>query len=452
MADIVKLIAETVGRAFSIPMKPIVLRNKAPASIDPAELLSRITGLINPAEAAYKDLHAGKSPVTPEEAEAGATTFEAAANVAYAGIQTALLAAEILTVGQVDMTLMSYFQTPILRSWMQTASNIATARDEAAVLTPIRYLYNSRFTPMIPPAVDTIRMVVREVIEPEEFYQVMGYLGFSRKWGQAYWDAHWRDIAEGRIHEAYHRNLISRDERDKFLVLLDYRPDPRPGISVSDVAIVRGLAKTLIPRVDLRYAWEMGLLTDDELVERYGGLGYEEDSELMADTQKSRALVEEIHKIRDEWIRDYIEGFTDEATLRANLEAVGIGPVRVDYYCQYARKRSEREHAKDLLDYFEDAYQKDLITEEQFTAYVNAIIVNTESAALFTDKAWVRKYKAPKAVTPKEAPKLPLGTLRMAFRLEVISEEDLREEMRRRMYSAEDIERIVSLEKERMAA
>lgn len=202
----------------------------------------------------------------------------------------------------------------------------------------------------------------------------------------------------GEIVDAFHRGILTKEERDAYMVLHDFKPEPRPGIKVSDLAIVAGIAKTLIPRVDLRYGWEMGDISDEDLEDRYRWLGYEDDAPLMADIQRSRALVEEVHKVRDQWISDFLEGYIREETLRANLIEIGIGAVRVDYYVQYARMRRAREAKKDWLDYYEDGYVKDLVTDEEVEARAKEILVDPEALDLFLRSAYIRKYRKPKEI------------------------------------------------------
>lgn len=273
------------------------------------------------------------------------------------------------------------------------------------IFIPWRQYWASRYTPEIPGPGDLIRFVVREVISPDVFATYMGMQGFSKTISDWFWEAHWILPGRGELVDAFHRRVISEDELDKFIVWHDYSPTARPGIGKSDVEILGGIRKTLIPRVDLRYAWEMGRLTDEELDAWYESLGYEEDSVLMADIQKDRALTEEIHKVRDEWIRDYVEGYIVEDVLRANLAEIGIGPARIEYYATYARMRRDREHRKELLDYYRDAYLKDLIIPEEFEDHVYEILDDLEAAALLIDRAYAKKYVKPKPPRDVEAEK-----------------------------------------------
>jgi len=269
------------------------------------------------------------------------------------------------------------------------------------IVTPMRQAFNKMFTPELPGPGDLVRFVVKEAIAYEAFEETMLYHGYTTDWSKAWWTAHWRDLSADQIQDAYHRGVITKDVRDKYLVLIDYRPDARPDMEKSDMTVVGELAKTLIPRVDLRYGWELGRVTDQELIDRYVDLGYEDDAELMAEIQKRRALDAEIGKVRDTATADYIAGFTTEETLRANLTALGYSSTVVEYYASSAAAKRHTAYLKGLLDVYEDSFVKELITEEELGARVGEILVDPEAIDLFMDKAYVRKYMKPKPPKPE---------------------------------------------------
>jgi len=374
----------------------------------------------------------GSSPITGEEAIRWGTGIVSTAVGLAAAIWTAHIIAEAGSLGQLDGVNELYHNLMSATGLAAISAAFLHVPLEVGILTPTRQFYNEVFRTTLPGPTDLIRFVVREVITPDRFSKVMPLHGYSDEWTKAYWEAHWILPAFDNVVDARHRGLISEEELEKFLIWHDYSPKPRPGIEKTDVEIMRGLLKTLIPRVDLRYAWELGRLTDDELVAWYERLGYEEDSELMAEIQMARSLVEEMHKVRDEWIRDYVDGFIDEDVLRANLAEIGIGPRRIDYYVIYAAKRRDRERLRDLLDLYRDGYMKDLITEEELRDRVMEIIIIPEVADLFVEKAHVDKYKKPKPPTEttedkalKELQKYQITYAIQAYRRYAIEKDEL---------------------------
>jgi len=317
---------------------------------------------------------------------------------------------EAVSLGQMDVSFQAYFGAPRIRAFTGAASKVWEMEFEASIGIVANQQFLAKYTPMLPGPGDLIRFVVREVITPARFAETMPLHGYSPEWAKAYWEAHWVLPGPRDLYDSFHRGNITTDELDKFIVWHDYSPEPRPGISKSDLEIMRGLLKTLVPRVDLRYAWESGSISDEELVERYRKLGYEEDSELMAEIQKGRALTEEVTKVRTEWLSDFIGGYIDEDTVRANLEAIGTGIARIEYYIVYARMRRERTAKKDLLGIYEDGYVKDLLTDDDLEARAGELIVDDDARNIYLQKAYVVKYKKP---APPKAPTVDKALLEL---------------------------------------
>jgi len=415
-------------------------------AVDVTGHAGNVTTIFDGIHSSYEAILGAHSPLTPEDAIIATDTWRSEQRGYWYQLYISALLIEGFSLGQIETPNMMLLSDPQVAASMELAKRWYAAPFEYGYAVRLEQFWNKVYTPQLPPVVDLIRFVVREVIPPERFYELMPYMGFSREFAENYWEAHWVLPAPTVLYDSYHRKFISSEELNKYIVLHDFKPEPRPGITKSDVEIQRSVLKTLIPRVDLRYGWEMGRLSDEELLERYEWLGYEDDSELMTDIQKARAMVEEITKVRDEWIRYFIEGHILKDTLRANLAAIGIGPTRIDYYVTYAKRRREREAMAEWLDIYEDGYIKDLVTDDELDARVREILVEPEAIDLFIARAYIKKYKKPPAPKAEVVKTATLAYLTTAYREDIITESDLRAELERRLYAPADIETIIAVE------
>lgn len=203
---------------------------------------------------------------------------------------------------------------------------------DEAIMKPARQYWASTFTPEIPGPGDLIRMVVREVLTPDLFKVYMARQGFSSAWSDNYWEAHWVLPARDEIVSAYHRGVISKPEYEKYIIWHDYKPENRPGITKSDLEILTALMKELIPRVDLRRAWELGIIDDARLLKGYQDLGYEEDSPLMVEIQKAISLGSERSAVARVAGRCFRDGKIPESRFREELTKMGIGGEAQDLW------------------------------------------------------------------------------------------------------------------------
>lgn len=235
-------------------------------------------------------LEAAKSPVDPAKAAelAKGITLAILGGVSLAG--SAVILAEAGSLGQLETpgrVLQMIFGAT---GADQLAAQLAMIPFQTGVMRGTERYWNSINQAELPGPGDLIRFLVRETTSRARFDQAMREQGFSQEWTDAFWVSHWREVARRDVMDGYHRGVIDEAERDKLLVILDYRPDPRPGISVSDLEIVGSIGKYLIPRVDLRRSFKLGLIDFEELVKRYEWIGYEDDAEQMAFIQSNTAF------------------------------------------------------------------------------------------------------------------------------------------------------------------
>jgi len=241
-------------------------------------------------------------------------------------------------------------------------------------------------------------MVVREVITPADSRKYMPMQGFYPPWPDYYWEMHWILLPLGEVRRARHRGLINDAELAKFLVLHDYKPEPRPGIRTSDRDLAAKLVWDLPGRIETRWMFRWGRTDRDGLKDLLikGGLdpGYADD---VADAVAMNQFLREIRAQETNIKADLRDGFITEEVARADLEELGYPPEFVEYHIADALRDRERRHKKELLDWYRDCWLKDIPTEPPFEDAVREILVVAEVADLFIQRAYVRKFGRLKA-------------------------------------------------------
>lgn len=221
----------------------------------------------------------------------------------------------------------------------------------------------------IPGPGDLINFVVREVIDPKEFPTWMARQGFSAFWSTSYWEAHWRLPDPGRLWTAFLRKVLREDEYKKYIVWHDFKPEPRPGISRSDLEIMYATQYDLPGRIDTRWMYEWGQISAAELKELFRSGGMSPDwLDKVTEATITNVMREEIGGLITEAVTDRAKGWITDAAFTDRLKALGITDVRIKYYLAKAQARELRDLAEESEAILKEQYRKGVIGKSDLEA------------------------------------------------------------------------------------
>jgi len=315
---------------------------------------------------------------------------------------------------------------------------------------------------VIPSISDLITFVVREVISPKDFYSWAAKQGLSEYWAKNYWEAHWRLPSFENLREAWWRGIISRDEFRKYVVWHDYKPEPRPGISKSDMDIMNELSYELPGKLDLRWMWRWGLISEEEFRALLAKTGIHPDYlDAVADAYMKNELLDERNRFATTLETLYSAGKISEDEFRRKMAEIGFSSDEIDLradraqYIIKGRKAEEeavqtgRETADEkrrLATILEKLAYSDVITLDDFRARLRELGYTEDEISLRIDivKAY-KEYLTSKVKAP-EPKRLSLTDLRYAWEYGLITDEELRKGAELEGYTPEDVDLAVSVE------
>jgi len=226
----------------------------------------------------------------------------------------------------------------------------------------------------IPSISDLITFVVREVITPEEFYMWARKQGLEEAWARRYWEAHWRLPAFGQLREAYWRGIITPEEFRKFIVWHDYKPEPRPGISKSDLDIMFELQYELPGRIDARWMYEQGVINDEELRKLYKWTGlHPQWLDKTVEATANQVLRAEKESVLREAMYDYRDGWLTEDEFKTVMEQLGIQPRLREFWLARAKMLAAREAREEEKKILIESFRLDYISEGELREHLKAL-------------------------------------------------------------------------------
>jgi len=242
----------------------------------------------------------------------------------------------------------------------------------------------------LPGTSDLILEVVREVIPPELFYVLMPLQGLTRdittlvpgaeamftkaglpvlkNTAQWIWEAHWILPPPERTRTAFLRKQIPEAEYRKFLVWYDFKPEPRPGISLSDVDIMLKTQYEWPGRIDTRWLLEWGEITPEQGVELVKGAGFDPMwAPRLVTVYLLNQIREELGKVRTVYEKALREGFLDPVSFAEKLVGIHYAPHVINALRIWADEELALAEKLELADEYEKLAKDQIITPEQFS-------------------------------------------------------------------------------------
>lgn len=250
----------------------------------------------------------------------------------------------------------------------------------------------------LPGAGDLITMMVREVIDLTIFIETMTMQGVSEVWSMRHYEAHWILLPLGKVQEARYRGFIDDAELAKYLVLHDYKPEPRPGITLSDQELAGKLIWKIPGRIEARWMFKWGDIDQAGLEAFLISDGMDPDwAPIVARATARNQMLAEINRLRDNTKKSFVKGLITEQQLIANLNALRYSPDLIGFHIADAKADGERELKLEAIDLIVDGYVKDMITDDELGSGLKYYIVRPEVLEAELDRAYVRKFRKPKA-------------------------------------------------------
>jgi hypothetical protein len=216
-----------------------------------------------------------------------------------------------------------------------------------------------------------IRLVVKEVITIDNYVERMIKQGFTREQAIEIWDAHWELPSVQQAYEMNARGEMTEAELLNFLVIADF--DPRYRSRLFNIRF------KMLPRVDIRRAFAAGVITFDNMVERYKKLQFSpEDALLEAQLQMRETLNAEIGQLRSDAIADYKEGYISVEQLRVDLTALGFSDAEIELSVEDAVRKRENELKDEAVRTLQEQFRRGKITVETYRSELSQIIVDVQ--------------------------------------------------------------------------
>ncbi len=295
----------------------------------------------------------------------------------------------------------------------------------------------------IPSIQDIVRYIAKEAFEPDkiemfglmEEYPVEAEIwgakqGVSKKWVEAEWVAHWRDLGIDFMLEAFHRHIVDWDLVKSYMSLIEIPPRLQ--------SIVRDTAFRVYTRVDVRRMHKIGVLDDEELVQAYQDQGYDTDKAAkMAQFTIRYNIQNQKDLTKSEVLKGYAENIIPKNEALAMLIDMEYSEGEAEYLVTYEDYKEGKKLEDLVLKNIASRYQENLIDQTEARTRLNNLNLSGERIELLIEKWLINKSDDTKLPTKSDCDKFLINNL--------IDENEYRDKLRALGYKPYDINIYIKL-------
>lgn len=364
-----------------------------------------------------------------------------------------------------DMLLTMYFRKVISEEeFYHEMEKLGYSREQTNKILKIAWYY--------PSVSDWIRFAVRDVFNekivekygydeefPEHIVEFAKQVGIDEQTLRWYWRAHWDLPSVTQGYEMLHRlspEVLDMELPDGTKYGDKYRElGLNPEEIKTDLDTLRELLKIAdipkfwrdrliaisyapLTRVDLRRIYELGLISDEEVLARLMEYGYtRKDAELLLQWFKAEREPQERDLTKSEILMLYRERFIDEAKARELLKALNYSDEEIDYLLALEDFKLFNEVIEEKIKTLRLLYVRGAITIQDFYNELARLELPALKIEHELEIAQREKLKALKLPTKAELDKM--------LKMNIISEDEYRKTLKLLGYSDEWIDRFVKL-------
>lgn len=245
--------------------------------------------------------------------------------------------------------------------------------------------------------------------------------GMPDEWFRRLWRAHWRLPSITQGFDMFHRGIMSQQELELLMRAADIPSFWRNKLIQ--------LSYNVVTRVDVRRMYRLGVLTAQEVYDRYLAQGYTpDDAEKMTEWTVAEYAEEERELTKTDILRMYRDSVLNEQETTAYLEALGYIPASIGLLLAREDLQKEADYEAEILKNIKAGFMANIYDETDVRAELGKL---DPPAGFVDDRIEVWGLEKRRRLT-----RPTVTQLRDMWLAEVITDRDLENELEGRGYSA----------------